>query len=140
MSDSHYVNRTKLFSIVFFLLVGLTAISFAVAGSALMDQPVRGWTAMMIISCAKALLVIIFFMHLKWESTWKYVLTIPAAVMSTLLVLILIPDIGNRTDDYAPTRQKFAASDLNSHQSSDDTDAIHHGPFSNQDQPRHGSN
>lgn len=67
---------------------------------------------MMLISVAKALLVIIFFMHLAWETNWKYVLTIPAAVMSALLVLILIPDIGNRTNSYSEEREKFAAFEL----------------------------
>ena len=114
MSDEQHVDRTRLFSIVFIILVVLTGISFAVANSSIMDQPIKGWLAMMVISVAKALLVIIFFMHLCWETNWKYVLTIPAAVMSTLLVLILIPDIGNRTETYSSEREKFAAFELNS--------------------------
>lgn len=109
MSDHEHVNRTKLFTVIFAILLGLTVLSFAVANSSLMDQPVRGWSAMLIISVAKAMLVIVFFMHLKWESNWKFVLTIPAAVMSALLVLVLIPDIGNRTENYSEERQKFAA-------------------------------
>lgn len=109
MSDHEHVNRTKLFTVIFAILLGLTVLSFAVANSSLMDQPVRGWSAMLIISVAKAMLVIVFFMHLKWESNWKFVLTIPAAVMSALLVLVLIPDIGNRTESYSNERQKFAA-------------------------------
>ena len=109
MSDHEHVNRTKLFTVIFAILLGLTILSFAVANSSLMDQPVRGWSAMLIISVAKAMLVIVFFMHLKWESNWKFVLTIPAAVMSALLVLVLIPDIGNRTESYSEERQKFAA-------------------------------
>lgn len=112
MSEEHHVNRTKLFTTVFALLVILTAISFGVANSSLMDQPIKGWLAMMLISVAKALLVIIFFMHLAWETNWKYVLTIPAAVMSALLVLMLIPDIGNRTETYSAEREKFAAFEL----------------------------
>lgn len=109
MSDHTHVNRTKLFVVIFAILLGLTILSFGVANSSLMDQPVRGWTAMLVISVAKAMLVIVFFMHLKWESNWKFVLTIPAAVMSALLVLVLIPDIGNRTKSYSNDRQKFAA-------------------------------
>ena len=109
MSDHTHVNRTKLFAVIFAILLGLTILSFGVANSSLMDQPVRGWTAMLVISVAKAILVIVFFMHLKWESNWKFVLTIPAAVMSALLVLVLIPDIGNRTKSYSNDRQKFAA-------------------------------
>jgi len=109
MSDHTHVNRTKLFVVIFAILLGLTILSFGVANSSLMDQPVRGWTAMLVISVAKARLVIVFFMHLKWESNWKFVLPIPAAVMSALLVLVLIPDIGNRTKSYSNDRQKFAA-------------------------------
>lgn len=112
MSEENHVNRTKLFTVIFVLLVILTGLSFAVANSSLMDHPLRGWLAMILISVAKASLVIVFFMHLAWETNWKYVLTIPAGVMSTLLVLILIPDIGNRTEAYSAEREKFAAFEL----------------------------
>lgn len=112
MSHENHKNRTGLFTTVFVMLVILTAVSFAVANSSIMDHPTRGWLAMMVISVAKALLVILFFMHLKWETGWKYVLTIPSAVMSTLLVLVLIPDIGNRTEAYSRQRQRYAAFEL----------------------------
>ena len=42
------------------------------------------------------MLVILFFMHLKWEANWKWVVTVPASMMSLLLILALIPDIGLR--------------------------------------------
>lgn len=69
---------------------------------------------MMAVSCTKAMLVILFFMHLKWEANWKWVLTVPASMMSLLLVLALIPDVGLRykTTKYSgPSRQRmtFAA-------------------------------
>ena len=32
------------------------------------------------------MLVIMFFMHLMWEANWKYVLTIPASMMSIFLL------------------------------------------------------
>ena len=35
------------------------------------------WAFMMAVSCTKAMLVILFFMHVKYEANWKYVLTIP---------------------------------------------------------------
>jgi len=44
----------------------------------------------------------LFFMHLKWEADWKYVLTIPASVMSVFLVLALVPDIGRRVNGFYP--------------------------------------
>lgn len=67
------------------------------------------WAIMMTVSCAKALLVILFFMHLIWEASWKWVLTIPAACMSLFLVLMLIPDIGLRTRRYDTQRWSSAA-------------------------------
>lgn len=54
----------------------------------------RTW--MMAVSCTKAMLVILFFMHLKWEANWKWVLTVPASMMSLLLILALVPDVGLR--------------------------------------------
>jgi cytochrome c oxidase subunit 4 len=66
------------------------------------DTPAVGWAFMMAVSCTKALLVMLFFMHLKWEADWKYVLTIPASVMSVFLVLALVPDIGRRVNGFYP--------------------------------------
>lgn len=106
--DNGHPNRTKFFLGIFIALTVLTAISFAVANSSIMDNRVMGWTAMMLISAIKAMLVITFFMHLKWESTWKYVLTIPAAIMSLVLVFMLVPDIVNRTKSYSRSRQLHA--------------------------------
>jgi cytochrome c oxidase subunit IV len=65
---------------------------------------------MMAVSCTKAMLVILFFMHLRWEANWKWVLTIPASLMSVLLVLALIPDVGLRymeTWHSQPSRQRL---------------------------------
>jgi cytochrome c oxidase subunit 4 len=67
---------------------------------------------MMAISCTKAMLVIMFFMHLLWEANWKWVLTIPASFMSIFLMLMLVPDIGWRQDNgfarYSTERLLFA--------------------------------
>jgi cytochrome c oxidase subunit 4 len=64
---------------------------------------------MMAVSCAKAMLVILFFMHMLWEANWKYVLTIPASMMSIFLLLMLVPDIGRRTDRYSEERWLYSA-------------------------------
>jgi cytochrome c oxidase subunit 4 len=67
---------------------------------------------MMAVSCTKAMLVIMFFMHLLWEANWKWVLTIPATFMSTFLVLMLVPDIGWRQNTgyakYSEARLEYA--------------------------------
>ncbi|QDT00173.1 cytochrome C oxidase subunit IV family protein [Adhaeretor mobilis] len=64
---------------------------------------------MMAVSCTKAMLVIMFFMHLKWEANWKWVLTVPASIMSMLLVLSLIPDVGRRFQHASHERMIYAA-------------------------------
>lgn len=124
-SAEHSHSHTKLFLQVFAALCVLTAISFGIANSPLMGNKQFAWITMMVVSCAKAFLVISFFMHLRWERAWKWVLTIPAGIMAILLVLSLIPDIGMRTNRYnddrwlhASDEQDSSLSDDHSHDSS----------------------
>ncbi len=83
---------------VFAALCVLTTMSFFTYSSLWpwRDQPQVGWAFMMAVSCTKALLVVLFFMHVLWEANWKYVLTIPAAMMAIFLALMLVPDVGLR--------------------------------------------
>jgi cytochrome c oxidase subunit 4 len=64
----------------------------------------------MAVSCTKAMLVILFFMHVKYEANWKYVLTIPAAMMSIFLLLMLVPDVGMRLRHASQERLLYSAS------------------------------
>ncbi|HUG70058.1 MAG TPA: cytochrome C oxidase subunit IV family protein [Pirellulaceae bacterium] len=106
----------------------LTAISF-LAGSneTIMSTPQLGWTIMIAVSCCKALLVMLFFMHLIWEANWKYVLTIPASIMSLFLMLMLVPDIGLRVRNYSEERLLHAAKPVvpEDHSSPEGADADH---------------
>ena len=88
--------KTTLFTRVFIALCVLTALSLAVAQIDLPENRLIIWLSMIAISTCKALLVIAFFMHLKWEKAWKWVLTIPALLMGITLTVALIPDIGQR--------------------------------------------
>lgn len=110
---------------VFGALCVLTAISFAVANSPIMNSKVMGWSMMMIVSCAKAFLVISFFMHLRWEKTWKYVLTIPTIFMGIFLVVALIPDIAMRTKLYSEARWLHATEQGAGAHASETHDSIH---------------
>lgn len=105
--EQHKSHRT-VFVIVFVMLCALTALSFWIANSHLMENQLTGWLAMMTVSVAKAFLVITFFMHLWWEKRWKYVLTIPAMLMGALLVILLVPDVADRIDTYSKTRSDHA--------------------------------
>ncbi len=96
---------------VFVALCVLTGASFFTYSEAwpFKDEPKIGWAFMMAVSCTKAMLVVLFFMHVKYEANWKYVLTIPAAFMSIFLILALVPDIGLRGHWVSEERQQFMA-------------------------------
>ena len=109
----HHHGGLGLYIYVFVALCVLTTASFFTYSDAWPfhgeDQQWVGWTFMMAVSCTKALLVILFFMHVKYEKSWKYVLTIPTGMMAIFLVLMLIPDIGRRTHHYSEERMQNAA-------------------------------
>ncbi len=100
--------------VVFLCLCFLTGASFFTASPywPFHDTPSIGWAFMMAVSCTKAMLVILFFMHLLWEANWKYVLTIPAAMMSMFLILMLVPDVGCRRMRYSEERIIHAAAPM----------------------------
>lgn len=98
---------------VFIALCFLTTISFGASlwmgPDATPAQQAGVRIVMIAVSCCKALLVMLFFMHLLWEANWKYVLTIPASIMSIFLMLMLFPDVLDRTRQYAEERWLYAA-------------------------------
>jgi cytochrome c oxidase subunit 4 len=98
---------------VFAALCVLTGMSFFTYSRYWPFDKEVAWAFMMAVSCTKAMLVIMFFMHLLWEANWKWVLTIPASVMSIFLMFMLVPDIGWRKDNgfarYSEERLLYAA-------------------------------
>lgn len=111
LDEAHPPHGVGKYVMVFVALCVLTAFSFAVGNSQTLreNSPGTMWAMMMAVSCAKAMLVILFFMHVLWEANWKYVLTIPASMMSMFLLLMLVPDIGRRTAHYSEERWLYAA-------------------------------
>jgi caa(3)-type oxidase subunit IV len=108
--DDHGVGIAK-YIYVFISLCVLTSMSFFTYSSywPFHAQPNIGRSFMMAVSCTKAMLVILFFMHVKYEANWKYVLTIPAAFMSMFLLLALVPDIGMRGRWLSEERRLYMA-------------------------------
>jgi caa(3)-type oxidase subunit IV len=71
--------------------------------------PHVGWAFMIAVAVAKALLVVLFFMHVKYEAGWKYALTLPAGFMAVFLTLMLVPDIGMRDREMSSEQRSFLA-------------------------------
>jgi cytochrome c oxidase subunit IV len=99
--------------LVFLALCVLTSASFFTYSHYWPFGKHAAWAFMMAVSCTKAMLVVMFFMHLLWEANWKWVLTIPASCMSIFLLLMLIPDVGMRQNNgysrYSFERRIYAA-------------------------------
>ena len=110
-SDEHGHGGLGKYLAVFVCLCVLTGASFFTYSDfwPYKDTPAVGWIFMMAVSCTKAMLVMLCFMHLWGEANLKYVLTFPAALMSVFLVLMLIPDVGLRTRKYSEQRWRHAA-------------------------------
>jgi cytochrome c oxidase subunit 4 len=110
---THEHGSIGLYLMVFLALCVLTGASFFTYSSYWPFGKEVAWAFMMAVSCTKAMLVIMFFMHLLWEANWKWVLTIPASCMSIFLLLMLVPDVGMRQYNgwawYSRDRWLFAA-------------------------------
>ena len=114
---------------VFLALCVLTGASFFTYSSywPFHDTPQIGWAFMMVVSCTKAMLVILFFMHVFWEANWKYVLTIPASCMSLFLVLMLVPDVGLRMNKVSRERALHMAIEVEAAEDPDDAGGTEQG-------------
>ena len=111
--DDHSHGGIGKYLVVFAALCVLTGASFFTYSSYWPFSKEVAWAFMMAVSCTKAMLVIMFFMHLLWEANWKWVLTIPASCMSMFLLLMLVPDVGMRQNNgyaaYSRERWLYAA-------------------------------
>ena len=94
--DSHEAAHHPNYWAIFLALCGLTAVSW------LLDESL-GWgllssrrvLAVLVlgVALAKALFVAIYFMHLKFEGRWKYVLLTPTMILAIGLPIALAPDL-----------------------------------------------
>jgi len=52
------------------------------------------------VAVIKALFVMAYFMHLKFEGKWKWVLLMPTTILAVGIPLAMLPDIGEHYYDY----------------------------------------
>jgi caa(3)-type oxidase subunit IV len=84
----HQVN----YLVIFLVLCVCTALSVAFDILAF-SKPVT-IVLVIAIACAKAMCVMMFFMHLKFEGNWKFILLAPTTILALGLPLALMPDVG----------------------------------------------
>ncbi|HLJ10409.1 MAG TPA: cytochrome C oxidase subunit IV family protein [Planctomycetaceae bacterium] len=68
------------------------------------------------IACFKAMFVMLYFMHLKFEGKWKFVLLAPTIILAMAIPAALMPDIGSHYYDYeVPQTTESAAAEHDAH-------------------------
>ena len=92
MSDENAAHHAN-YLMVFVALCGCTALSvmfdvIEISNKLVLIVLVLG------VAVAKALFVMTYFMHLKFEGRWKYVLLSPTIILAIGIPLALLPDIG----------------------------------------------
>jgi cytochrome c oxidase subunit 4 len=97
MSDEHASHPHVKYWMVFAFLCAFTALS-VLADEAKKHGMIRSYLIVIVIvlsiASAKALFVMMYFMHLKFEGRWKYLLLSPTVILAIGLPMALLPDIG----------------------------------------------
>jgi len=97
--DEHTFGHHVWYFGVFLALCVLTGISvlcdlFHIQGARIGGINVVLAALVLSVATAKALFVMMFFMHLKFEGRWKFLLLSPTVILAMGLPLALLPDVG----------------------------------------------
>ena len=114
MHDEHSHEHPK-YAVIFGALCVFTMISI-LADVVHLPYAVKVVAVLSVATC-KALCVMAWFMHLKFERAWKYVLLAPTTILALGLPLALMPDVGEhyytqevpQLDDYDEHEARRAA-------------------------------
>jgi caa(3)-type oxidase subunit IV len=96
-SDAHAGPKVRAYLVVFGALAIFTLVSFLANYAA---HPEQAWittnqafTIILLVAIIKAILVAMFFMHLKWDWTRVYFMIVPVLILGTMMMIVLLPDI-----------------------------------------------
>jgi cytochrome c oxidase subunit 4 len=91
IAEEHEQEAHAPYLLVWFWLAILTGVEYFYA-SGLKDFFTILLVGLLILAGIKAGLVGWYFMHLKFEGKWVYLLIVPAIILAAVLVLALVPD------------------------------------------------
>ncbi len=90
---THHESHLRTYFTVFFVLCVCTVVS--VVADVVHFAPHKVVVAVvMAVAVTKALCVMMYFMHLKFERAWKYLLLAPTLILASAIPFALFPDIG----------------------------------------------
>jgi caa(3)-type oxidase subunit IV len=90
----HAGPNFRAYMIVAAALAAFTTVSFVVNGFVRDGtvEPHIGFTIILGVAVCKALLVGAIFMHLRWEWGKLYFMIVPAFILGTMMMMVLLPD------------------------------------------------
>ncbi|GIX03501.1 MAG: hypothetical protein KatS3mg113_0507 [Planctomycetaceae bacterium] len=89
----HHESHLKTYGAVFLALCVFTGLSILADVLRFSNHKVTV-ALVMSVAVAKALCVMLYFMHLKFERAWKYLLLAPTIILAIAIPLALASDIG----------------------------------------------
>jgi len=95
--DAHNGPLVKLYLVIFAALAIFTLVSFVANYAAHREQgwltTTQSFVIILGVAIIKAVLVAMFFMHLKFDWGRVYFMIVPVLFLGTMLVIVLLPDI-----------------------------------------------
>jgi len=94
-AEAHHGPDVKSYLVIFGALSVFTAISFVV-NEFVRHDTISATTGMLLIlgvAVVKAVLVGMYFMHLKYDWAKLYFMIIPCFILATMFIVVLLPDI-----------------------------------------------
>ena len=104
-----YHSHGQLYFMVFWVLCGFTLMSIGADYLQMANKNILR-AIILAVATSKALCVMMYFMHLKFEGAWKYLLLAPTFILAATLPFSLVPDVGTHyyTVD-VPQRYEYEA-------------------------------
>jgi cytochrome c oxidase subunit 4 len=92
---AHHGPNIQVYLVIFVALLICTTLSFVFNSMARSDMISHTSSFILILGVAvcKAVLVAMFFMHLKYEWGKLYFLVIPVLILTVMMMIVLLPDI-----------------------------------------------
>jgi cytochrome c oxidase subunit 4 len=104
-SHGHGGTGVTAYLVIFGALVVFTTLSFvvnaAVRGGSIGSH--TGFAIILGVAVCKAVLVGMFFMHLKFDWPRVYFMIVPVLILGTMMVIVLLPDIVLGWHHHIPT-------------------------------------
>ena len=94
-SEGHAGSGVRPYLVIFVALSVFTALSFAF-NFLVREEYIgkhTGFALILAVAVCKAVLVAMFFMHLKFDWFKLYFMIVPVMILGTMMVIVLLPDI-----------------------------------------------